>query len=211
MTTTNPWGGSSPLATHEHAPNGTGNHNLNHSPTTASLASLIDVGLLKSALLPSLSLNASLALAAYAAARATDRLEIKDLVWPVAPVLNAWWAATATTSTTTTTTISSSSLSRPEKTILAGITAWGVRLAARVVQRMVRRGPGHERPALRAGQAPARRRRRRRRRLPRREAPAGRRVLELGVGDFLPARGAVPSRHCAARYRAVPRPARGPG
>jgi len=148
ITTTNPWGGPSTITV---------------TPTTTPPPSrslpprLLDIGLLKSSLLPSLTLSSSLSLAAYAVGRATDRLDTKDIVWPLTPVLNAWWAAVfrhtvpsrschlpvigdthiggAGVSLGTTW----RGLSGAEKTLLGGVTLWGGRLFYRVLSRALKR------------------------------------------------------------------------
>ncbi|TEA19761.1 hypothetical protein C8034_v008868 [Colletotrichum sidae] len=60
-----------------------------HSVGTAPL----DVGILRNTIIPSLKLHSGLAVFAYAAGRATNRLETKDWLWPTGQVANAWWSA----------------------------------------------------------------------------------------------------------------------
>lgn len=101
-----------------------------------------DVGILKSTLLPSFTIHSGLTLATYAAARATDRGEIKDYNWPSSQVLNAWWSAVGrrvyydNLSFTTAFSI----LPWTEKLLLSGVTIWGTRLFYRIVSRSVSRG-----------------------------------------------------------------------
>jgi steroid 5-alpha reductase family enzyme len=145
--TTNPWGGSLnvslPPPTTGAAPD-----TAHSSPTP--LSSLIDIGLLKSTLLPSLSINSALGLIAYTAGRLTDRLETKDIIWPLAPVLDAWYAAvlrhttpfSSITSEGDRVTLSTAwrALGSSDRLLLGGVTLWGARLAYRVATRAWRRG-----------------------------------------------------------------------
>lgn len=101
-----------------------------------------DVGILKSTLLPSFTLHTGLTLASYAAARATDRGEIKDYNWPSSQVANAWWSAVGrrvyydNIPFTTAWNI----LPWTEKLLLSSVTLWGTRLFYRIVSRSVSRG-----------------------------------------------------------------------
>lgn len=101
-----------------------------------------DVGILKSTLLPSLTLNTGLSLVSYAAARATDRVEIKDYNWPASQVANAWWSAIGRhmyhdrMPFTTAWNI----LPWTEKLLLGSVTLWGTRLFYRIMSRSVSRG-----------------------------------------------------------------------
>ena len=92
-------------------------------------------------MLPSFGLHASLSVAAYGVARYTDRVEIKDYLWPSAQVANAWWSAVGLR-------VVDEGLSPPQawstltyaqKTLLLGATAWGGRLLYRVASRSARR------------------------------------------------------------------------
>ena len=51
------------------------------------------IGLTKSTILPFLGVHGGLSLIAYGISRATDRVELKDYLWPTGMILNAWWAA----------------------------------------------------------------------------------------------------------------------
>lgn len=101
-----------------------------------------DVGILKSTLLPSFTLHSGLTLASYAAARATDRGELKDYNWPSSQVANAWWSAIGRRMYydhlpfTTAWDI----LPWTEKLLLSSVTLWGTRLFYRIVSRSVARG-----------------------------------------------------------------------
>jgi len=110
-----------------------------HRPVTATL---FDVGIFKDTIAPSLGLQSSLALFAYAAGRATDRAEAKDWLWPSGQVLNAWWSAVGRRVINHSVPLSTAlrSLSRPERLILAGVTLWGARLFYRIASRSIRRG-----------------------------------------------------------------------
>ncbi|KAK4245876.1 DUF1295 domain-protein [Corynascus novoguineensis] len=145
--TSNPWGRGADITTPP----------LHPTSTTPSIlaSSLVDVGLLKSTLLPSLTINASLAAVAYTAGRLTDRLDTKDFAWPLGPVLNAWYAAVFRH----TPLFSSSSeegggggggvsvatawraLTAADRVLLGGVTLWGGRLLYRVASRARARGP----------------------------------------------------------------------
>ncbi|GLI78270.1 hypothetical protein PoHVEF18_006579 [Penicillium ochrochloron] len=101
-----------------------------------------DVGILKSTLLPSFGLYSGLSITAYAAAQATDRLEIKDWLWPSAQVLNAWLTAIGRPMYETGITFPDAwrGLTWSEKLLLSGVTIWGTRLFARIVSRSLARG-----------------------------------------------------------------------
>lgn len=154
--TTNPYGGhtyvssAEPPALHPKLvqPNNTsGCPSLKSSLRT----SLLDVGILRSTLLPSLALQTGLAGIAYTAARLTDRLEAKDIIWPLGPVLNAWWSSVFRHSVFAgprgvSPATAFQSLSRPEKLVLMGVTLWGGRLFYRLLSRAAKRGRGRDNP-----------------------------------------------------------------
>lgn len=141
--TSNPWGGSANVATPLHTHTTTTPHH--HRPI--SLPSLINPGLLQSTLLPSLTINSTLCAAAYTAGRITDRLETKDLVWPLAPVLNAWYAAVLRNTPPFAAAGEGVSLGTAwrvlggaDKLLLGGVTLWGGRLFYRIAERAWKRG-----------------------------------------------------------------------
>ncbi|KAK8095056.1 hypothetical protein PG997_001741 [Apiospora hydei] len=118
---------------------------------------LLDVGILRDTILPSLQVHGSLALLAYGVARATDSVEGKDFLWPVAPMVNGWWSAVGRKGLTLPQAFAT--LSRPERLLLAGVTLWGGRLFYRIASRSARRRKGGarlRRRALRGGQEGAR-------------------------------------------------------
>jgi len=101
------------------------------------------VGLTKSTILPSLGVHGGLSIIAYGIARATNRVELKDYLWPTGMAFNAWWAA-----------IGRHMASHPHLTfgeawsrlnynqiaLLGAATAWSARLTHRIVSRSLRRG-----------------------------------------------------------------------
>ncbi|KAJ5157737.1 uncharacterized protein N7482_008837 [Penicillium canariense] len=101
-----------------------------------------EVGILKSTLLPSFGLYSGLSVAAYVAAERTDRVEIKDWLWPSGQVLNAWWTAIGRPMYETGTSFNDAwrGLTWTEKLLLGGVTVWGSRLFARIVSRSLARG-----------------------------------------------------------------------
>lgn len=101
-----------------------------------------DVGILKSTLLPSFGLYSGLSVAAYVVAESTDRVEIKDWLWPSAQVLNAWLTAIGRPMYETGITLPDAwrGLTWSEKLLLSGVTVWGTRLFARIVSRSLARG-----------------------------------------------------------------------
>ena len=48
------------------------------------------MGLARSTLFPSLGVHGGLSVIAYGIARASDRVELKDYLWPTGMALNAW-------------------------------------------------------------------------------------------------------------------------
>lgn len=107
-----------------------------------SLLSTSTVGILQSTILPSFGLHSGLSIVAYAASRATGRLDGKDILWSSAPVINAWWSAVGARVLYDSVPISSalSSLTYSQQLLLGGVTAWGARLFYRVTSRAVARG-----------------------------------------------------------------------
>jgi steroid 5-alpha reductase family enzyme len=106
--------------------------------------SLIDpaaVGIFRSTLLPSIGFHSGLAVVAYAASRATNRVEGKDWLWPSGQVLNAWWSAVGHRVVYENISPSEaySHLPYTEKLLLTGLTAWGARLFYRIASRAIKR------------------------------------------------------------------------
>ncbi|KAI1325567.1 DUF1295-domain-containing protein [Xylariaceae sp. FL0255] len=119
-----------------------------HAPLSREL---FDIGIFKDTIFPSLSLHAPLAILAYGVGRATDSVEAKDWLWPVAPVANGWWSAIGRKVYHRGLTVSQAfgTLSRPERLLLTGVTLWGGRLFYRIASRSVRRrkdGKGRDDP-----------------------------------------------------------------
>ena len=108
----------------------------------AVTASLFDIGILRDTILPTLTLNSSLALGAWAIGRATNRVEAKDYLWPASQIVNVWWASFGRKIITNGAPVGRtlSNLSWPEGLILTGVTAWGGRLLYRIATRSVTRG-----------------------------------------------------------------------
>ncbi|KAK3984496.1 hypothetical protein QBC44DRAFT_220728, partial [Cladorrhinum sp. PSN332] len=106
--------------------------------------------ILKSTLLPSLTLQTSLAAIAYLTGRATDRLETKDLIRPLGPLLNAWHSAcfrhTFTSHAPVSPFTALKALSGSERLLLAGVTLWAGRLFYRLVSRAINRPRGGDNP-----------------------------------------------------------------
>lgn len=100
------------------------------------------VGILRSAILPSLGFQSGLALTAYVASRVAGRVDGKDLLWPSGQVIHAWWSALGTKLVYDNLTLSSAwrTVSYPERVLLAGVTIWGTRLFYRVASRSISRG-----------------------------------------------------------------------
>ncbi|KAK4183077.1 hypothetical protein QBC35DRAFT_508785 [Podospora australis] len=151
--TTNPWGGHSYVSTEPEAIHPHLGANKSGCPSFRSSVrtSLLDVGILKSTLLPSLALHSGLAGIAYTAGRLTDRIEAKDIIWPLGPVVNAWWSSVFRHSFFAgphgvSIGTAFGALSRPEKLILTGVTLWGGRLFYRILSRAMKRGVGRDNP-----------------------------------------------------------------
>lgn len=107
---------------------------------------LYDVGIFKDCIYPSVILHGGLSVIAYAAGRATDSVDTKDLLWAAAPVINSWWGAVGRRvfERGIPTTRVLGSLSRPERLILGGVTLWGGRLFYRVITRKAQRSPNNK-------------------------------------------------------------------
>jgi steroid 5-alpha reductase family enzyme len=101
------------------------------------------MGLVRTALLPSLGVHGGLSIIAYGIARAFNRVELKDYLWPTGMVLNAWWVA-----------FGRHMISHPQVSfgqawsrlryhqiaLLGAATVWSGRLAYRIISRGLRRG-----------------------------------------------------------------------
>ncbi|KAM0441854.1 hypothetical protein ACHAQK_004792 [Fusarium lateritium] len=100
------------------------------------------LGLLHSTVLPSFTLHAGLSAVTYGISRYTNRVEGKDYLWASGMTLNAWWSAIGSRVVYDGLSVGDawSRLSYSQKLLLAGVTAWGVRLTSRVVSRSVQRG-----------------------------------------------------------------------
>ncbi|KUJ09472.1 DUF1295-domain-containing protein [Mollisia scopiformis] len=95
------------------------------------------VGIFRSTLLPSIGFHSGLAVVAYAASRATDRVEGKDWLWPSGQILNAWWVAVGyrVVNEGISPATAYSHLAYTEKLLLTGVTAWGARLFYKIASR----------------------------------------------------------------------------
>lgn len=101
------------------------------------------LGLAKAAILPSLGVHGGLSIIAYGIARTTNRVELKDYLWPTGMVLNAWWVAIGRhmfSSPHVTAGQAWSRLTYDQIALLGAATAWGGRLAYRIITRSLRRG-----------------------------------------------------------------------
>lgn len=99
-------------------------------------------GILKSNLLPSFKLYTSLSLATYLAAQMTDRVELKDWLWPSSQVLNAWWSAIGQPIYMHGLPFHTiwKGLPWTERVLLSCVTIWGTRLFVRIASRSLARG-----------------------------------------------------------------------
>jgi steroid 5-alpha reductase family enzyme len=113
---------------------------LRHCPLYS--AHIFDVGIFKDTIGPSLALHSSLAVAAWGAGRYLDRVDAKDWLWPSAPVINAWWSAVGRRIFFDGLPIATAFkiLSWPERLLLTGVTAWGLRLFSHVAYRTKKAG-----------------------------------------------------------------------
>lgn len=99
-------------------------------------------------ILPSFGLHGGLGLIAYGLAYWTNRVEIKDYLWPSGMILNAWWTAIGRhTLLEPHLPISESlqNLSSSQKLLLGAVTLWGGRLLYRITKRSIQRGKDHPR------------------------------------------------------------------
>ncbi|KAL5334683.1 hypothetical protein BJX70DRAFT_377423 [Aspergillus crustosus] len=113
-----------------------------YGPHFIPSSSVTTLGLVQCAVLPSFSFHAVFSTIAYGVSRYTDRAEGKDWFWATGMTANAWWSALGTRVFRNGLSVSSawSTLSYPEKLLLGGVTAWGLRLLQRVATRSVSRG-----------------------------------------------------------------------
>ncbi|EPS43466.1 hypothetical protein H072_2512 [Dactylellina haptotyla CBS 200.50] len=109
-------------------------------PPLPPLTTTNTLGILSSHLLPSLAVHTTLSLAAYSAGRFTNRLDAKDLLWPSAFVVNAWYHGV----------VSPYMVGRAkggvwecirdmgyaQRLLLGGVTVWGIRLFDKVFWRI---------------------------------------------------------------------------
>jgi len=100
------------------------------------------VGLLESTILPSLSIHSGLSLITYGIARATNRVDLKDGLWPAGQLINVWWSAVGRRVVYQGVSVSKafSTLGWNEKVLLTGLTLWGGRLFYRIATRAYKRG-----------------------------------------------------------------------
>ncbi|RDW78968.1 DUF1295 domain protein [Aspergillus mulundensis] len=113
-----------------------------HFSTTTQSSTAAALGLLQSAALPSFTFHAAFSTIAYGISRYTDRAEGKDWFWPTGMTLNAWYSAIGSKVLNDGLSLSAawSTLNYPEKLLLTGVTAWGVRLLHRIATRSIARG-----------------------------------------------------------------------
>ncbi|KAF7187856.1 hypothetical protein HII31_10756 [Pseudocercospora fuligena] len=93
--------------------------------------------------LPSFSLHGGLGMIAYGIAYSTNRVEIKDYLWPSGMVLNAWYTAVGRhvfSAPYPSVSEVLGNLSYSQRLLLGAVTAWGGRLFYRIVKRSVQRG-----------------------------------------------------------------------
>lgn len=96
------------------------------------------VGLLQRSFLPALTTNTNLSLVSYTIARLTNRLDIKDVLWPLGPLITSWTVALERHNFHVSQTWTN--LPYPQKLILAGLTAWSLRLFYHITSRAISRG-----------------------------------------------------------------------
>lgn len=101
-----------------------------------------DIGILRSTLLPSCGIYSGLSLATFVAAETTNRVELKDWLWPSGQVVNAWWTAVGRPMHESGISFSDAwaGISWTQKLLLGGVTIWGTRLFARIASRSLARG-----------------------------------------------------------------------
>lgn len=114
------------------------------------------LGLFQSTILPSFGLHSGLSLIAYGIARSTNRIEVKDLIWPTAALANAWYSAIGSTLLTSNISFSAavSRLTYTQKLLLGGITLWAGRSLYRIATRTLTRdadSPSNEKAKRESG------------------------------------------------------------
>ncbi|KAI9641229.1 hypothetical protein NHQ30_010029 [Ciborinia camelliae] len=95
------------------------------------------VGLLQRCFLPALTGNTAFTLTSYITARITNRLDVKDIYWPLGPLATAWTVALERHNFNVSQTWTH--LGYPQKLVMAGLTAWSLRLCERVGSRAIAR------------------------------------------------------------------------
>jgi len=100
------------------------------------------VGLLQHAVLPAFGFHTGLSVVAYGLSRYADRIEGKDWLWPAGMTANAWWSAIGSRVYHEGLTIPEAwaDLGYTEMLLLAGVSAWGIRLFYHMASRSIRRG-----------------------------------------------------------------------
>lgn len=101
------------------------------------------LGLIRHSVLPSLGVQGGLSIVTYGIARATNRVDLKDWLWPSGMVLNAWWTAVGrhTLLAPHVSPVQAlRNLGFAQQALLGGVTAWGSRLAHHIISRSSKRG-----------------------------------------------------------------------
>ncbi|KAJ8068221.1 hypothetical protein OCU04_003789 [Sclerotinia nivalis] len=96
------------------------------------------VGLLQRSFLPALTTNTTLSLISYTIARLTNRLDLKDILWPLGPLISSWTIALQRHNFDISKTWTN--MAYPQKLIMAGLTTWSLRLFYRITSRAISRG-----------------------------------------------------------------------
>ncbi|KAF7865916.1 hypothetical protein EAF04_006080 [Stromatinia cepivora] len=96
------------------------------------------VGLLQRSFLPALTTNTTLSLISYTIARLTNRLDLKDILWPLGPLISSWTIALQRHNFDISETWTN--MAYPQKLIMAGLTTWSLRLFYRITARAISRG-----------------------------------------------------------------------
>ena len=102
----------------------------------------LDVGILRTTLLPNLIFHTTLALPTYLLARSTNYLEAKYLLCYSVQVANPWYSSIGRRVLFANVPFRTAlrTLSKPGCLVLTGVTLWGTRLFYRVASRALRRG-----------------------------------------------------------------------